>query len=144
MTMHNVNPFTQQDGAEVRQECQVVGQSGRRCDGYEWNMVNLDARNKPANTNAVWRVRVRDDDDLLMRVSHRHDTHERPNLMASPEKVRAEHIHVAFDTTDIGVEEVPDNAKRRIAPVNKLLEPRNQVYHARNAFDHLLDHASLD
>jgi len=120
MTMHNVDTFTQQDCAEVRQECEVVGQSGRRCDGYEWNMVDLDARNKPTNSNAVWRVGVRDDDHLLMRVSRSYNTHELPDLMTSPEKVRAEHIHMAFDTTDIGVEEVPDNAKRRVVSVNKL------------------------
>lgn len=88
--MHQLHVLAQEDGAQVRQEREVVRERGGGREGGEGEVVHLKAREEVPDADARGRVGVGDDDDFV----------------PSAEEVRAEHVDVVLDTADVRVEEV--------------------------------------
>jgi len=66
--MNQVDVLACDDDAEIRQEREVIRESGGGGDGGERDVVYLQARQKPANANPVWRVTVRDYNHLRAQI----------------------------------------------------------------------------
>jgi hypothetical protein len=67
MPMHEGDVLSQHDRSEVGQECNEVRERCRGCNGGKGDVVDLQAGNKPAHADAVWRMAMGDDDDLRCR-----------------------------------------------------------------------------
>ena len=65
MRMDELNTFTQDDGAQVRQKSEKVGERRGRSDCRERYVVYLQKRQEPTNAYPVGRMTMRDDNDLV-------------------------------------------------------------------------------
>ena len=88
--MDQLNMFPHNDRPKVREEREIVGQGGGGSDGHKGHIVDFERREQPTDTDAVWWVTVRDDDDFV----------------AAPDEVGAEHVDVVFYPAHVGVEEI--------------------------------------
>lgn len=95
MCVDQLNVLPNDDRPKVREEREIVGQCGRGSDGHKGNVVYLEGGEQPAYAHSVWRVTVRDDDDLV----------------TSTDEVGTEHVYVIFYPTYVGVEEIRYHSK---------------------------------